>query len=64
VAPGGTVALHHAVVQQVAGAGVGERGTLELHRVHLVDETARHSGKEVRTCCATPRSRGDDNERN
>lgn len=37
--PRGTVALHHAVVQQVSRAGVGEGGALELHSVHLVDET-------------------------
>lgn len=41
MASSGTVALHHAVVQQVARASVGERGALELHRVHLVDETKR-----------------------
>lgn len=39
--PCGTVALHHAVIQQVSRAGVGEGGAFELHCVHLVNETVR-----------------------
>lgn len=46
--PCGTVALHHAVVQQVSRAGVGEGGALELHRVHLVNETDRDGRKKGR----------------
>lgn len=44
--PCGTVALHHAVVQQVSRAGVGEGGALELHSVHLVDEAVRADGDD------------------
>ena len=35
-----TVALHHAVVQQMSRPRVGKRGTFELHCVHFVNEAA------------------------
>ena len=41
------MALHNTVVQEVAGARVGEGGALELHRVHLVDEAVRTGGDMV-----------------
>lgn len=36
---GGTVALHHTVVQQMARTGIGERSAFKLHGIHLMDET-------------------------
>ena len=36
---GGTVALHHTVVQQMARTGIGERSTFKLHGIHLMDKT-------------------------
>lgn len=37
---GGTVALQHAVIQQVARTSIGERSAFELYCIHLMDETA------------------------
>ena len=44
---GGGVAFHNTVVQEVAGARVGEGSALELHCVHLVDEAVRTEGDMV-----------------
>lgn len=37
--PGGTVALHHTVVQQMARTSIGEGSTFKLHSIHLMDKT-------------------------
>lgn len=39
LAPGGTVALQHTVIQKMARTRVGKRSTFKFYCIHLVDKT-------------------------